>query len=228
MESIYLFGIGTTSKRVKAFIQFNKIYKVRGFIVDDNYKTKDFYDNEKIYSLTEFRNLPNYKSLPVFICIAWNRLNEDRKQVFQKYNNELNLVNIISPKSVVRGILKGKNIFIGDFVVLEVGSNINNNVFVDHGSFIGTDTIIDEHSYIGAKSMIAGNSHIGSQTFIGINSTVFDNVKIGQKCIISGGEIIKRNANNYTVIKSVNNKQHYKSYPEKIIINKLLASKNVR
>lgn len=228
MESIYLFGISTTSKRVKAFIEYHKMYNVEGFIVDDKYKLNDIYDNKKLYSISEFRNLPNFHSLPVFICVAWNKLNEDRKVVFKKYIDEFNIVNIISPKSIIRGKILGKNIFIGDLVVLEIGSKIHNNVFIDHNSFIGTDTIINEHSYIGAKSMIAGNANIGMQSFIGINSTVFDNVKIGDKCIISGGEIVKRNVDNFTIIKNIENVQISKSFSEEEIINKLLVSKNVR
>lgn len=228
MGEIYLFGISTTSKRIKSFIQYHKIYNVNGFIVDDEYKSTDIYDNTKVFSISEFRSIQNYKSLPVFICLAWNRLNEDRKQVFQKFLGEFNIVNIISPNSIIRGTIKGINVFVGDYVILETGSIVRDNVYIDHNSFIGTDTLVCEHSYIGAKSMIAGNDYIGSQSFIGINAVVFDNVKIGEKCIISGGEIIKRNVEKYTIIKNVDNRQISISYPENEIINKLLFYKNVR
>ncbi|MDD2635912.1 MAG: hypothetical protein PHW82_10475 [Bacteroidales bacterium] len=229
MTAIYLFGISTTSIRVKCFIEYHKLYTVKAFIVDDEYKTHNNFEGYPIISLSDFKNIHDYQKLQVFICVAWNRLNEDRKFVFQRLSAEkLNIINLISPNAIIRGEVLGSNVFVGDYVILEVGTVINQNIFIDHNSFVGTNTIIKEHAYIGAKSVIAGDSIIGQQSFIGIHSTVFDKVCIGSKCIISGGEIIKRNVQDFSVVKNVDGRQITKTYTPEEIINKLIVKRSVR
>lgn len=228
-QSIYLFGIGTTAFRIKSFIEYHSLYEIKGFVVDDKYKNECTFLGKDIISLSEFKNLNQSKRLSIFICSAWNRLNQDRTDIYNRLNQEYNLVNIISPSAIIRGNISGKNIFIGDMVLIESGARIESNVFIDHLSFIGTHTNILQNSYIAARAMIAGNVEIGNQSFIGINATIFDEVKIGHKCIISGGITIKRNVPNCCVIKSSKNDQNEISiYTENEIVNKLIAQKNVR
>lgn len=228
MESIYLFGTSTTASRVKSFIEFHQLYKIEGFLVDDNYKTSDSFEGHKILTISEFRDLPDYTKVPVFICIAWNRLNQDRKDLFNRYEKEFNLVNLVSPHSVIRGELIGTNILVGDYSVLEMGSTVQRNCILDHQCFIGSRSVIEQHSYIAVKVMIAGSTTIGEQSFVGINATIFDQVRIGKKCIIAGGETIKRNVENFSAVKSSGIEQMIQTYSEKEVITKLLASKNVR
>lgn len=228
MESIYLFGTSTTASRVKSFIEFHKLYKIEAFLVDDNYKTSDSFEGYKILTVSEFRELPDYTKNLVFICLAWNRLNQDRRDLFNRYEQEFNLVNLVSPHSVIRGELAGTNIWVGDYSVLEMGSVVFSNCIMDHLCFVGSNTVLEKHNYVAVKAMIAGNTHIGEQNFIGINSTIFDEVKIGNKCIIAGGETIKRNIESFTVVKTFENEQVSKTYQENEIIEKLIANKNVR
>lgn len=229
MESIYLFGISTTSLRIKSFIEQHNLYKIEAYIVDDEYKTDSFFGEFPVLSLSEFTSIPNYEKLALFICVAWNNLNNDRKNVYLKLiHKEINIVNLISPFSIIRGEILGKNVFVGDQVCLEVGSLVNDNVFVDHQSFIGTNTVLKQHCYIGAKSMIAGECVVGEQSFIGIHATIFDQVKIGAKCIISGGQVIKRNIADYSVVKEFEGVQIIKQYDKDEIIHRLNAKKNVR
>lgn len=229
MTAIYLFGTSTTAIRVKCFIEYHKLYTIKAFIVDEEYKTDNNFEGYPVISLSDYKNTHKYQQLPVFICIAWDRLNEHRKLVFQRLSIEkLNIINLISPNAIIRGKISGSNVFVGDYVILEAGTVINDNAFIDHNSFIGTNTIIKEHVYISAKSMIAGGSIIGQQSFIGIHSTIFDKVCIGSKCIISGGEIIKRNIQDFSVVKNIDGSQITKTYSPDEVINKLIEKKNIR
>lgn len=223
-----MFGLSTTAMRVKAFIEHHQLYNIKAFIVDDVYKNIEVIDSYPVLSLSEFRLLEDYHKKAVFLCLAWNRLNQDRRNVFEKYSNELRLVNLISPLAVIRGKILGNNIWLGDYSVLEQGSVVCDNVIMDHLCFVGTNSIIEAHSYIAVKAMIAGDSVIGKQSFVGINTTIFDQVQIGEKSIIAGGEIIKRNIEKYSLVKSVDNIQSIRVYKEDEIINKLLANENVR
>jgi len=228
MKSIYLFGTSTTASRIKSFIEFHQLYTIDGFLVDDNYKTSDSFEGHKVITVSEFRNLIDYKEIPVFICVAWNRLNQDRKDLFNRYEKEFNLVNLISPHSVIRGELLGTNILLGDYSVLEMGSVVQSNCIMDHLCFVGSRSVIESHSYIAVKVMIAGSTTIGEQSFVGINATIFDQVNVGKKCIIAGGETVKRNVDDFSAVKSSKLGQTIKTYSESEVIKKLLASKNVR
>lgn len=229
IQSIYLFGIGTTAFRIKSFIEYHNLYKVAGFIVDDAYKTQEYFCDLKVFSVSEFETVTDFQTQPVFICTAWNRLNQDRKDIFNRLKNNYNLINLIAPTAIIRGEVQGGNIFIGDYVIIEPGSSISSNVFIDHHAFVGTFGTLEEHVYLGAKSMLAGHVSIGRQAFIGISAVLFDQVAIGEKCIISGGEIIKRSIPNYTIVKkSSSGIQEYKTFSKEEILNKLQSNKNVR
>lgn len=229
MKDIYLFGTSTTSSRVKSFIDYHHLFIIKAFVIDDDFLNDKWFENHPVISMSDFKNIPDYENLNIFICIAWNNLNSDRKTVFNNLSAaNLNLVNLISPTAIVRGQITGRNVFVGDGVGLEVGSEIDDNVFIDHHVFVGTNTKIEKHAYLGAKSMIAGEVTIGTQSFIGISATVFDQVSIGDKSIISGGEVIKRNVKRCSVIKSTADAQHSTAYSEEEIIHKLVVKKNVR
>lgn len=228
LQDIYLFGISTTSIRIKSFIDYHQLYNVKAFIVDDNFKSKDKFEGLKVFTMSDFRTLDGYSKLPVFICVAWNNLNNDRRIVYNKLKNELNIINLISPSAVIRGSVKGYGNFIGDFVVLETNCIVDSNCYIDHHSFVGTNTIIASSVYIGAKAMVAGGVHVNEQSFIGINATVFDEVIIGKKCIISGAQAISRNVNDFSVVKIKNGQQITQTYSEEMIIYKLRSDRNVR
>lgn len=229
MQSIFLFGISTTSSRIKSFIEYHQLFKIEAFVVDDLYKSVDTFENYPVLTYSDFKKVDDFRSKPIFICMAWNRLNEDRKNTFVRLKSEdLNIINIISPTAIVRGEVEGRNIFIGDQVCMEAGSVVYDNVFMDHNCFVGTNTVIKRNSYICAKSMIAGSAVIGEQTFVGIHSTVFDQVVVGEKCIISGGEVIKRNILDYSLVKEKDGRQVTIQYDSSSIIKKLMHSKNVR
>ena len=105
---------------------------------------------------------------------------------------------------------------------------IGNNVFVKGSAFIGTHTVISDHCFIGAHSTIGGAVHIGEQSFVGMAAVVFDDVKVGKKCIVGASTALKRNLSDFSVYKSSINTYIEKNYKEDEIESKLMFNKNVR
>lgn len=227
MEDIYLVGASTTAIRVVELIKYHKLYNIKGFIVDDNYKNTDEYYGLPLLSLSEFKQIENYIKIPIFICIGWNRLNLDRKNVFESFK-EFNLINIISPTAIIRGEVLGRNIYIGDNCIIDIKTKIFDNVFLDHNVFLGYNVTIRKHAFLGVRTVFGGSVVVGEQCFVGMGALIFDKTIVGNRCIISGGEIIKRNTVDNCTIRSKDGKQITKVYSEDEIINKLIAVKNVR
>ena len=81
---------------------------------------------------------------------------------------------------------------------------------------------------MGTKSTVAGKCEIGEQTFIGISCTIFDNTKVGKKCILGACTTIKRNVDDYTIVKTAKDNVLVVKSDEENIENKLMFKKNVR
>lgn len=227
MKDIYLVGASTSAIRVIEMIKYHNLYNIKGLIVDDEYKEDETFYELPLLGLSEFKRKVDCHEVALFICVGWNRLNSDRKKVFHAFK-EFNLVNIISPTAIVKGDVLGRNVYVGDNCIVDVKSKIYNNVYIDHCVFIGHNVTILNDAFLAVRSTLAGSVIIGEQSFIGMGSLIFDKTTIGKKCIISGGEIVKRNINDNCTVRSKDGQQIIKSYREEDIIYKLIASRNVR
>lgn len=226
MKNLIIIGTSTTGKKIYEFVNRYNLYNVIGFAVDKEYKKEETFCNLPVF---ESENLDPKANYLIFVAIQWNRLNTDRKKIYNKLKQRgFQFANIVSPTAVVNGNLNGENCWISDLVNIDFGVTIGNNVYVKNMAMIGPNTYVKDNSFIGAKSTIGGASIIGEQTFIGLNATIFDNVIIGDKCIVGAGTIIRRNMKNYS--KSSVSIEHtlIKQYKEEEILEKLVFSKNVR
>ena len=165
----------------------------------------------------------------MFVAIQWNRLNADRRKV---YNSLLaggyQLANLISPQAIIHGHIEGVNCWISDMACLVYNVTIGNDVFVKSATLIGADTLICDHCFIGAHSTIGGGVIIGEQSFVGLGATIFDDVKVGKKCIVGAASALKRNLSDFTRYSVSTENTICKQYREDEIESKLLFSKNIR
>lgn len=223
---LIIIGTSTTAQTIYSFITKYKLYEVIGFAVDRKYIKESNFCGLPVYALEELNPKSDYN---IFVALQWNRLNADRRFVYERLKSQnFKFVNIISPNAIVNGKLEGDNCWIADLAVIDFGSKIASNVFVKVGAYIGPNVIVNEHCFIGAKSMIGGASIIGTQTFLGLNATIFDTVEIGEKCIVGACSIVKRNLPNYTKITSDIDNFKVKTYNEVEIENKLMFDRNIR
>ena len=88
--------------------------------------------------------------------------------------------------------------------------------------------MIEDHVFVTIRATICGSVTIGEQSYIGANSAVFDEVKIGKKCLIGGATIVKRNDPDFSVVKVPNDTMVIKQYSEEVIESKWQAHHNVR
>lgn len=229
LKNLIVVGTSTAAETIYKFVEFYELFHVIGFAVDSEYKASDTFQDLPVFDLDLIDNHFDKENDLLFVAIQWNRLNRDRREVYEKLLTlGYKFANIISPHSIIRTNDIGENCWISDQVVIESDTIIGNNVFIKTNAIISHYSNIGDHSFIGANSFIAGEAKIGKQTFIGISATVFDQVTIGEKCIIGAATIIKRNISPYSLVKSSVENQQVKQYDSKEIEEKLLANKNVR
>jgi sugar O-acyltransferase (sialic acid O-acetyltransferase NeuD family) len=229
MENLIIVGTSTTARSIYKFVTDYNLFHIMGFVVDKEYKKNNTFCGLPVY---DFDNLPlsfNKVRDFLFVAIEWNRLNADRRDIYNRLKEQsFKFANIISPSAIVHGELQGDNCWICDYVVIENDAVVKNDVFVKTKATIAHLSEIASHCFIGANSFLAGNVHVGEQSYIGVSSTIFNSVNIGHKCLIGGGVVVKRHVPDFTVVKTRNDAYVTKTYDEAIIEQKLLASIRIR
>lgn len=229
MEKLVIIGTSTTARTVYSFIKSYGLYEVMGFAVNEAYRKELSFLGLPVYSIENLEEVINKDEDCLFVAIQWNNLNADRRKVYEQLKNRgFKFANIISPRAVIHGNIKGTNCWIADEAVIDFNSVVADDVFVKVGAMIGPDTSVSAHCFIGAKAVIAGDVVIGEQSFIGLSAVIFDEVKVGRKCIVGAGTALKRNLPDFSVCKTDLNYCLIKQYEEDVIETKLQFSRNIR
>lgn len=228
-EQLIIIGTSTTAKQVYDFVQEYELYDIIGFAVDDKFKNTENFCGLPVFEVERLPSIISIDKVKIFVAMLWNNLNADRRNMYERLKGRgFQFANLISPCSKMRGKLLGGNCWIHDYVIVQSSAEIGENCMVMAFSLIGAFAKLGSHCFMGTKSTLAGECNVGEQTFIGMNCTVFDNTKIGKKCILGACTAIKRNMEDYCVIKTITNNVVVEKWDEISIEEKLVFKKNVR
>lgn len=234
MRNIVIVGISDTADRIILFIERYKLFNVLGCTVDKVYVPEDGYailggEKRHVWPLEELDKYIDRDNDLLFVAVLWNRLNADRRHLYEKVKNMgYKMTNIVSPHAMVRGELKGDNCWICDGVVVQEHVILGSNVLIKDNAVVAHWSEIGNHAFIAINATVCGAVIVGEQSYIGANSTVFDEVHVGKKCLIGGGVTVKRNVPDFCVVKTSNDTMVLKEYSEDIIETKWMAHHNVR
>ena len=229
MDNIIIIGTSVAANNICKFIEKYKLFNVLGFAVNREYRNEETYLGKPVYEIECLDQVLDKSKDYVFVAIQWNRLNADRRKVYEQLKAEgFSFANIVSPLASINGKLEGDNCWITDFVCIDTDAVIGNNVFVKVGAMVGDHAMIGDHCFIGAKSTVGGGVTIGEQSFIGLGAIVFDDTTVGRKCIVGAATALKRNLPDFSVYKTSLDSYIVKAYSEDVIEQKLLFRKNMR
>lgn len=229
MEKLVIVGTSSTAIDLYEFITYHKLFEVVGFAVNKEYINADTFCGKPVYPLEELDLYIDKSSTKLFVAILWNKLNSDRRRVYEQLKAEgYTFANVVSPTAIIQSPLNGDNCWINDYVVIKSNVAIGNNCIVRQYVLVGINAKIHDHCFMGNNSTIAGGCIIGTQSFIGMNATIFDNRSVGEKCIVGACSAIKRNLPDFSVIKIATDSMVIKLYSESEIENKLMFAKNVK
>lgn len=228
-EKLIIVGMNTTASHLYEFIKDYDLYDVIGFAVNEKYRDKDTFCDLPVYALETLEDVIDKNVVKVFVAILWNRLNADRRKVYEELKEKgYTFANVISPTAIVRGKILGDNCWVHDYAIIQAGATIGNNNMLMAHSLVGPNTKVGSHCFMGAKSTLAGGCIVGDQNFIGINCTVFDATTVGTKCILGACSVVKRNVSDFSIVKTDVNNMIVRAMKEDEIENKLLHKENVR
>lgn len=228
MDKLILVGIGTNARLAYYFIQYHKLYDVIGFAVNQQYKNSDKLIDLPVYTLENLSEEVGHSNFKVFIDVLWNRLNSDRRYIYNYcIDKGYEMANLISPLAVLRSEITGNNIWIHDHVVIQHDTVIGSNTAIMQGTLIGANCKVGPHCFFGAHAILGGGSIVGEQSFIGIRATVFDGTIIGKKCIVGACTPVKRNMPDFSKY-ATSSDVVIKQYSEDEICEKLMYKLNKR
>jgi len=137
-----------------------------------------------IHKLDTF-SLKPYSKCKCFIAFKNSFLGLPIKYLFREAQlRNIELINLICPSSIIsKNIQIGSNVFIGRSVTVKNGAIIKNCIMINKGSTIGVDSFIDSYTYLGTDVQIFSNSRIDSHCFIG-DCAVITSPSIGEFCCL--------------------------------------------
>lgn len=229
MDSLIIIGLGTTARHVYDFVKMYNLYDILGFAVNEEYKDEKEFCGLPVFSLESLEKEIGHNKFTVFVAVLWNHLNKDRKDIYNYCKQRhFILANLISPHAIVRGNIEGDNCWIHDYVIIQNNAHLESDILIMAYSLIGADTKVGAHCFFGARSLLGGGCSIGEQSFVGLNSTIFDDTKIGKKCIIGACTAVKRNMPDYSKYSTSSDNIIIKQYQESQVEDKLVFSMNKR
>lgn len=223
--NLVIIGIHETAEHLSAFVEEYNLFNIVGYAVNAKYKDKETFLGKPVFEIEKLSNVIDKENDFLFVSLLWNHLNGDRRRLYESLKNEgYKFANLISPKASVKGVIKGDNNWINDYVITGAYSEIGSDCYMMSFSMLGHHSRLESHCFVGAKSLIGGCCVVGEQSFIGLNATIFGSLKIGRKCIIGACTGVKRDMPDYSSWKTGSD-YVVKTYDEHIIEEKLVSSK---
>jgi len=230
MDRLMIIGTGPNAVYAYEMIRQYRLYDVIGFAVNRDYMDQEHptFQGLPVYAIEDLDQVINKKEVKLFVALLWNRLNADRRKLFEMLRNQgYEFANLIAPTAVIRGNIQGTNVWVCDYVIVQNDAVIEDDVVLMDMALVSSCCHIGPHCFLGAKSTVGGGSRVGEQTFIGINCTIFDDTRVGRKCILGACTAVKRNVPDFTLYKTSSEIQ-MRTLTEETIEEKLLFRKNVR
>jgi len=209
MKKLAIYGLGETSRMAFEFFTHDSDYNIECFIIDEEFKNIDNFNNFKVLSTNKF--IKNYKNteIEVFVALGSGCLNYARTYYFKKFKDlGYKLASYVNSKcSIWHDVEIGQNCFIQEDNCIQSKVKISDNVLIWSKSHIGHKSFISENCFIASNVSISGYCNIGSNSTISINVGINNHINIGKNTFINSGEIIKKNIPNDVFISGNQNRE---------------------
>ena len=194
-KKLYLVGAGGLGREWELWINLiperNSHYEIQGYIDDDPSALKGFPSDYNILGNTFDFNF-NKDDL-VILCIANSLIKE---KVYNRLKSKVEFFTFISPAAIIsRFSTVGKGSIITPNCLVTTNVRIGDFVYINIGSQIGHDSQIGDFTSLMTNVDIGGNCKIGRHVFFGSNSTLLPGTKVSNNIRIGAGSIVVNNIN---------------------------------
>lgn len=193
MRKIAIIGAGAYGQQILTFIHNDSVenFKIVGFF-DDYAQVGTIVSGVPVigYISDVISHYHNNEFDCVFIAIGYKHF-DFKEQVYNSIKGIVPLANIICKHAFVHPTAKlGEGIFLGNFVVINLGAELEDDVTVTLHSIINHDSIVRKHTFVSTRVTTAGNVDIGSKCFIGVGSVISDGIKIADSVWLSPATVV--------------------------------------
>lgn len=200
---LILFGNSELAKIISIYFEESG-KSVDAHIVDGSFKKTDIFNGKPLYSTEYFLDNFSNENVELFICIGDIKINKLREEKYNFFKSKgFKFVSLIHKHAII-----GKNVKLGEHLLVLEGNNIQHNAEVGNNSFlwssnhIGHSSIIGKNVFISSNVTISGCTSIGDNSFLGVGSTFANNIKIGRFNYFSNGCNITTNTKDNQIYKS--------------------------
>ena len=192
IKRVIVCGAGGHAKVVVDVLEKMGIYQIVGF-VDDSLELKGTVrggypvlgNNEELAGMRE-------KGIEGVIVALGD--NYRRKVMYEEVARMgLRLISAIHPSAVIGSRVRiGAGTLVVAGVVINVDTEIDDNVIVNTGVTIDHDCRIAAHVHLSPGVHLAGRVSIGEASHLGIGAVVLPNISVGKYCIVGAGAVVRK------------------------------------
>jgi acetyltransferase-like isoleucine patch superfamily enzyme len=199
MKKLIIFGSGVVAKLAYFLFTRDGNYLPICFTVDNEYKTRDSFNNLPLIPFNKITELYPPESHEMFVAIGPSAMNSKREKKFIEVKSEgYKMAKYVSPHSLCYSEV-GENSLIADHVSINPFSKIGYNNFFWEYSLISHDSTVMNNCYFGPRSIVSSYSVIQNNVIIGANSTIKSKVTISHKTLVGSSCYISKNTTSESV-----------------------------
>ena len=202
MEKLVLVGTSSLAAQTLDFVERYQLFDVIGFTVNEAYIKEPIFLGKPVFPIEELDKHIDKNSVKLFSTVTWyNYLNRERKKIFELLKGEgYKFANLISPHALVYTEDLGEGNWIHDFAHIGYGVHIGDDNVIRMKCMIGHDSVIGNHNFFAVNSIVGGHDYFNDCCFVGLNSLIHNRVAVGNKCVIGGGAIVKRDLPDFSLV----------------------------
>lgn len=202
MEKLVLVGTSSLAAQTLDFVERYQLFDVIGFTVNEAYIKEPIFLGKPVFPIEELDKHIDKNSVKLFSTVTWyNYLNRERKKIFELLKGEgYKFANLISPHALVYTEDLGEGNWIHDFAHIGYGVHIGDDNVIRMKCMIGHDSVIGNHNFFAVNSIVGGHDYFNDCCFIGLNSLIHNRVAVGNKCVIGGGAIVKKDLPDFSLV----------------------------
>lgn len=190
-KNIILIGGGGHCKSCIELIRATGQYNIRGILDLPSELGKNVLGIEVVGTDDDYSNLHNERN-EFLVTVGQIKTPETRIKIFEKLKSiNARIATVIAPTAYVAGsaiVEEGSVVMHNTFVNAGVKIGVNN--IINTGAIIEHDAVIGNHNHISTGSVINGDCIIGNGNFIGSGSCLVNGIRVNDHIVIGAGSIV--------------------------------------
>jgi UDP-perosamine 4-acetyltransferase len=105
---------------------------------------------------------------------------------------------VISPTATI-----GRGVFVGPLAVVHSRARVAAHAIVNTGAIVEHDCDIGENVHVAPRCVLGGAVGLGPHTLVGLGAAILPGVRVGARCIIGAGSVVRAEVADMTRIAGV-------------------------